>query len=217
MLAAPGSSAASSLQITFGPVLTLELQPQGFALHLGKYSTDDLGLTTDTVSSRQEPKRAAARARAFAASASRLRCGAEVSRERSRRVEAPAMSSMAALKAASLVFDGWWKPVIFRTNCREAARTSSGVTGGSKLKRVLMLRHTLRLQYFAVSNQRQVLGIRPQQYTAEPGAHCERPAGENAPAKPGAKRAEERWLSRSTLFAKVHGGMERAEVIAISG
>lgn len=41
MLAAPGPSAASSLQITFGPVLTLELllfvalQPQGFALHLG--------------------------------------------------------------------------------------------------------------------------------------------------------------------------------------
>lgn len=41
VLAAPGSSAASSLQITFGPVLTLQLflfvalQPQGFALHLG--------------------------------------------------------------------------------------------------------------------------------------------------------------------------------------
>lgn len=40
VLAAPGSSASSSLR-TFGPVLTLELllfvafQPQGFALHLG--------------------------------------------------------------------------------------------------------------------------------------------------------------------------------------
>jgi hypothetical protein len=28
-----------------------------------------------------------------------------------------------------------------RTNCSEAAFTSSGVTGGSKLKRVLMFRH----------------------------------------------------------------------------
>ncbi len=56
-------------------------------------------------------------------------------------MEARAMSSMAAWKAASLAFDGLWKPVIFRTNCREAARTSSGVTGGLKLKSVLMLRH----------------------------------------------------------------------------
>jgi len=32
-----------------------------------------------------------------------------------------------------MVFDGLLKPVIFRTNCSEAARTSSGVTGGSKL------------------------------------------------------------------------------------
>src|SRR5436305_1603302 len=53
---------------------------------------------------------------------------------------------MAALKAASLAFDGWWKPVIFRTNCKEAARTSSGVTGGSKLKSVRMLRHIGGLQ-----------------------------------------------------------------------
>jgi hypothetical protein len=87
--------------------------------------------------------------------------------ERSRRVEAPAMSSMAALKAASLAFDGWWKPVIFRTNCREAARTSSGVTGGSKLKRVLMLRHTVRLQYFAV-DQWQVLGMQPNSIPPNP-------------------------------------------------
>src|SRR5215472_1273349 len=112
----------------------------------------------------QEPKRAAARARAFAASAARVRRGAEVSSDRSRRAEAPVMSSIAASKASSLAFDGWWKPVIFRTNCREAARTSSGVTGGSKLKRVLMLRHTVGLQYFALSRQRQVLEIRPSVY-----------------------------------------------------
>src|SRR5690242_2616760 len=48
---------------------------------------------------------------------------------------------MAATNAASLAFEGWWNPVIFRTNCKEAARTSSGVTGGSKLNSVLMLRH----------------------------------------------------------------------------
>jgi len=33
------------------------------------------------------------------------------------------------------------KATIFLTNCSEAARTSSSVTGGSKLKRVLMFRH----------------------------------------------------------------------------
>ncbi len=34
------------------------------------------------------------------------------------------------------------RPVIFRTNWSEAARISSAVTGGSKLKRVLMFLHT---------------------------------------------------------------------------
>jgi len=54
----------------------------------------------------------------------------------------PAMSSTAARKALSLAFDGLLKPLIFLTNWREAARTSSSVTGGSKLKRVLMFLHT---------------------------------------------------------------------------
>jgi hypothetical protein len=33
------------------------------------------------------------------------------------------------------------KPLIFLTNCSEAARTSSSVTGGSKLKSVLIFLH----------------------------------------------------------------------------
>ena len=37
--------------------------------------------------------------------------------------------------------EGLLKPLIFLTNCREAARTSCSVTGGSKLKSVLMFRH----------------------------------------------------------------------------
>src|ERR1700735_1917344 len=53
----------------------------------------------------------------------------------------PAMSSIAARNEASLAFDGLLKPLIFLTNWRDAARISSSVTGGSKLKRTLMLRH----------------------------------------------------------------------------
>src|SRR6185312_11263798 len=37
--------------------------------------------------------------------------------------------------------EGALKPVSLRTNCRDAARISSSVAGGSKLNRVLMLRH----------------------------------------------------------------------------
>jgi hypothetical protein len=39
----------------------------------------------------------------------------------------------ASLNDASLAFDGFVKPLIFLTNCSEAASISSGVTGGSKL------------------------------------------------------------------------------------
>ncbi len=44
----------------------------------------------------------------------------------------------------SLVFEGWLKPLIFRTNCSEAARISSSVAGGSKLNRGRMFLHTLK-------------------------------------------------------------------------
>src|SRR6267142_5817003 len=58
--------------------------------------------------------------------------------------EMPAISSTAERKAASLTCDGFVKPQIFRTNCRDAARISSSVTGGSKLNSVLMLLHMSR-------------------------------------------------------------------------
>src|SRR5215470_12076988 len=51
------------------------------------------------------------------------------------------MSSTAAMNAASFAFDGLLKPLIFLTNCSDAARISSSVTGGSKLNSILMFRH----------------------------------------------------------------------------
>jgi hypothetical protein len=89
----------------------------------------------------QSPNLAAARAFAFAASSSRFFDGALVSSERSNRAETPATSSTAARNEASFAFDGLVNPQIFLTNCSDAARTSSSVTGGSKLKRILMFLH----------------------------------------------------------------------------
>src|SRR3981189_103810 len=89
----------------------------------------------------QAPNLSAARAFAFAASSSRFLGGALVSSERSRRLEMPATSSTAARNEASFAFDGLLNPLIFLTNCSEAARTSSSRTAGSKLKRVLIFLH----------------------------------------------------------------------------
>ena len=89
----------------------------------------------------QSPNRAAARAFALAASSSRFFGGDAVSRERSRRAEASATSSMACTNAASFVFEGFVNPLIFLTNCSDAARISSSETGGSKLKSVLIFLH----------------------------------------------------------------------------
>ena len=89
----------------------------------------------------QAPSLSAARAFAFAASSSRLFGAAFVWSERRRRVEMPAISFTAARNKASFAFDGLLKPLIFLTNWSEAARISSEVTGGSKLKRVLMFLH----------------------------------------------------------------------------
>jgi len=44
-----------------------------------------------------------------------------------------------------VALEGLLKPLIFRTNWREALRISWSVTGGSKLKRFLMFRHMLEL------------------------------------------------------------------------
>ena len=52
-----------------------------------------------------------------------------------------AISSTAAMNAASFAFEGLANPLIFRTNWSEAARTSLSLTGGSKLKSILMFLH----------------------------------------------------------------------------
>jgi hypothetical protein len=58
-----------------------------------------------------------------------------------RRVEISAISSTAARNEASFTLDGLLKPLIFLTNWSEAERISSPVTGGSKLKSVLIFLH----------------------------------------------------------------------------
>src|SRR5260370_23731693 len=57
------------------------------------------------------------------------------------RPEILAMAATAEVNAAWFALDGLWKPLIFLTNCRDAARISSSVTGGSKLNSVLMFLH----------------------------------------------------------------------------
>src|SRR5512132_2578564 len=89
----------------------------------------------------QSPNRTSARAFALAASSSRFFGEAVVSSERRSRSEISDISSTAAWNAASLAFEGLLNPVIFRTNCSDAARTSSEVTGGSKLNSVLIFLH----------------------------------------------------------------------------
>src|SRR5579862_421226 len=83
----------------------------------------------------------AARAFALAASSSRFFGVALVASELRSRAETAAISSTAAMKAASFAFDGALNPLIFLTNWSDDARTSSGVAGGSKLKSVLIFLH----------------------------------------------------------------------------
>ena len=93
------------------------------------------------------PNLSAPRALAFAASVSRFLGAPFVSSDRRRRAEISAISSTAAWNGPSLAFEGLLKPLIFLTNWSEAARISSAVTGGSKLKRVLMFLHILHSRY----------------------------------------------------------------------
>src|ERR1700722_12530495 len=86
-----------------------------------------------------------ARAFAFAASCARFFGGALVSSERRKLAEIAEISSIAARKEASFDFDGLLKPLIFRTNWSEAARISSGLTGGAKLNKGLMFLHIVVL------------------------------------------------------------------------
>jgi len=78
-------------------------------------------------------RRAALRARAFAASASRSFGGAFVTSSPSSRAEISATSSTARSNASALAREGFVKPLILRTYWRAAARTSSSLAGGSKL------------------------------------------------------------------------------------
>src|SRR5215208_3268213 len=64
-----------------------------------------------------------------------------------------AMSSTAALKAPSFARDGLLKPLIFLTNCSDAAWISSSVAGGSKLNNVLMFLH-MRVAPCLIDNRR---------------------------------------------------------------
>src|SRR5215475_10444189 len=79
--------------------------------------------------------------RALAASVSRSRGGDWVTSEASRVWATSAICSTAVSKAASFALEGRVKPLIFRTNCSEASRISSSVTGGAKLKSGLMFLH----------------------------------------------------------------------------
>jgi hypothetical protein len=58
-------------------------------------------------------------------------------------LETSAISSTAVRNARSFACEGLVNPVIFRTNWSDAARTSSEVTGGSKLKSGLMFLHMI--------------------------------------------------------------------------
>jgi carbon starvation protein CstA len=91
------------------------------------------------------PNRSRARAFARAASTSRSRRGDVVTRLSMRPRATSATSSTARSNASSFAFDGFVNPLSLRTNWTDAARISSSVAGGSKLKRVLMFRHTLSI------------------------------------------------------------------------
>ena len=58
-------------------------------------------------------------------------------------MEVSDISSTAARNGPSFVLDGLLKPLIFLTNWSDAARISSSVTGGSKLKRIFIFLHIL--------------------------------------------------------------------------
>src|SRR5689334_1014088 len=86
-------------------------------------------------------KRCALRARALAASTSRVRGAAFVCRACNSLCDVAAISLIAALKAAALASEGLLNPLTLRTNCSAAASTSCSVAGGWKLKSGRILRH----------------------------------------------------------------------------
>lgn len=95
----------------------------------------------DASSPGQLVKRAAARWRALAASTSRSLGRADVTNSSTKRPEASATALTARSNASALARDGSVHPLILRTYCNAAPRSSSWVAGGSKLYRGRMLRH----------------------------------------------------------------------------
>src|SRR5581483_6393655 len=87
------------------------------------------------------PKRFSAAARLRAASTSRSRGAAAVTRSSSRCWVRWAIPSTARSNAASFAFDGLFIPLTLRTYWSAAARTSSSVAAGSKLWSTRMFRH----------------------------------------------------------------------------
>src|SRR6476620_2754759 len=87
------------------------------------------------------PNLARDRSLAFSASISRSRAGALVCSAASRRRALSETSETARLKASVFACDGELNPESLRTNCSAEAWISACVAGGSKLNRVLMLRH----------------------------------------------------------------------------
>src|SRR5262249_26723132 len=97
------------------------------------------------------PNLCAARTLALAISSCRFFGAAVDCSEDRSRPEILATSSIPK-NAASFALEGVLKPLIFLTNCSEAAWISASVTGGSKLNRVLMFLHIpIHLHYVAQS------------------------------------------------------------------
>ncbi len=116
-------------------------------------------------------KRSALRAFALAASTSRSRGGAEVTRSSRSCDVAAVTAAIARSKAAWLAMDGFVVPATFRTYCVAAATISADVAGGSKLDRVRMFRHMLQAYAPASRARRPHVGDRVT--LEQPTAHHE--------------------------------------------
>src|SRR5205823_3964221 len=84
----------------------------------------------------------------------------EVTSSSRSRLDTSATSSTARSNASSFAREGFVNPLILRTYWSAAARTSSSVAGGSKLKSVWMFRHMLT-SYGAALTLRELRKILP--------------------------------------------------------
>lgn len=123
------------------PVLQTRVLQHRFALTVARANLRWVAMVTDP-GTIHPPNRRAARALACAACCARFVGAARDSSMVSSRRATRAMSTTAASKAASFTLDGRFTPLIFLTNCSDAARISSSVAGGSTLKRRLIFLHT---------------------------------------------------------------------------